>query len=101
MTVKKIDLSDVGLLMALIFFYLGFISRALTTRSTAREGEAISLTPFYHFYPLDGHLDMSRAIAAESSPLSIEWSWEPLVSERKSLTTKLRTLEKKSMATLS
>ena len=100
MTVKKIDLSDVGLLMALIFFYLGFISRALTIR-TAREGEAISLTPFYHFYPLDGHLDMSRAIAAESSPLSIEWSWEPLVSERKSLTTKLRTLEKKSMATLS
>ena len=89
MTVKKIDLSDVGLLMALIFFYLGFISRALTIRSTAREGEAISLTPFYYFYPLDGHLDMSRAIAAESSPLSIEWSWEPLVSERRKKSKKL------------
>ena len=101
MTVKKIDLSDVGLLMALIFFYLGFISQALTIRSTAREGQAILLTLFYHFYPFDGHLDMSRAIAAERSPLSIEWSWEPLVSERKSLTTKLCTLEKKSVATLS
>lgn len=53
------------------------------------EGEAISLTPFYYFYPLDGHLDMSRAIAAESSPLSIEWSWEPLVSERRKKSKKL------------
>ena len=31
----------------------------------------ISLTPHYHFHPLQRHLDISRAITAESSPLHI------------------------------
>ena len=61
------------------------------------KGEGISLTPHYHFHSLHGHLDISRAIAAESSPLHIAGSrtrtGEPLISERKSLTTKLRALE--------
>ena len=34
-----------------------------------RKGEAISLTPLYHFHPLHRHLDISRVITAESSPL--------------------------------
>ena len=36
-----------------------------------RKGEGISLTPQYHFHPLHRHLDISRAISAESSPLHI------------------------------
>ena len=35
------------------------------------KGEGISLTPHYHFHPLHRRLDISRAIAAESSPLHI------------------------------
>ena len=38
------------------------------------KGEGIYLTPLYHFHPLHGHLDISRAIAAESSPLHIAGS---------------------------
>ena len=33
------------------------------------KGEGIYLTPLYHFHPLYRHLDISRAITAESSPL--------------------------------
>ena len=36
------------------------------------KGEGISLTPHYHFHPLHRHLDINRAITAESSPLHIE-----------------------------
>ena len=36
-----------------------------------RKGEGISLTLHYHFHPLHRHLDISRAITAESSPLHI------------------------------
>ena len=53
------------------FFYLGFLSRTFTNHRTAGEGEGISLTPHYHFHPLHRHLDISRAITAESSPLHI------------------------------
>ena len=35
------------------------------------KGEGISLTPHYHFHPLNRYLDISRAITAESSPLHI------------------------------
>ena len=35
------------------------------------KGEGIQLTPYYHFYPLRKHLDISRVIAAGSSPLHI------------------------------
>ena len=32
-------------------------------------GEGISLTPHHHFHPFHRHLDISRAITEESSPL--------------------------------
>ena len=35
------------------------------------KGEAISLTGLYHFHPLHRHLDLSRAITEEGSPLDI------------------------------
>ena len=38
------------------------------------KGEGIYLTPRYHFHPLHRHLDISRAITAESSPLHIAGS---------------------------
>ena len=43
------------------------------SRITELQGKAkgISLTPYYHFHPLHRHLDISRAITAESSPLRI------------------------------
>ena len=43
------------------------------SRITGLQGkeEGISLTPHYHFHPLHRHLDISRAITAESSPLRI------------------------------
>ena len=79
----------------LFFFYLGFLSRIFMIYRTAGEGGANSLSPLYHFLPLHRHLEISRAITAESSPLHIASSrtraQEPLFSERKSLTTKLHT----------
>ena len=43
------------------------------SRITGLQGkeEGIPLTPHYHFHPLYRHLDISRAITAESSPLHI------------------------------
>ena len=55
-----------GILMS-FFFYLGLLSRTFTNRRT----EGISLTPHYHFHTLHRHLDISRAIAVEGSPLHI------------------------------
>ena len=40
-----------------------------------RKGEAISLTPLYHFHPLHRHLEISRTITAVISPLHIASSW--------------------------
>ena len=68
-----------------------FLSRPFTNHRIAEEGEGISLTPHYHFHPLHRHLDISRAITAESSPLP-DSNRESLVSERRLLTTSLRVL---------
>ena len=54
-----------------ISFYLGFLSLTFTIHRTAGKGEGISLTPLYHFHPLHRHLDISRAITADSSILHI------------------------------
>ena len=54
--------------------------------------EAISLTPHYDFHPIHRDLDISRVITVERSPLHMEVNREPLVSERKSLTTYLTAL---------
>ena len=35
------------------------------------KGQGISLSPHYYFHPLHRHLDISRAITAEGSPLHI------------------------------
>ena len=43
------------------------------SQTTGLQGkrEDISLTPHYHFHPLQRHLDISRVITAESSPVHI------------------------------
>ena len=46
-------------------------SRITGEREGQRKGKGIFLTPHYHFRPLHGHLDISRAITAESSPVHI------------------------------
>ena len=62
----------------IFFFHLDFLSRTFTIHGTAGEGGmgggGIYLTPLYHFHPLHRHLDISRAITAESSPLHIAGS---------------------------
>ena len=70
------------------FFSLDFLSRTFTNHRTIGEG-GISLTPHYHFHPLHRHLDINRAITAESCT-SLAARLEPETC--KSLTTKLRAL---------
>ena len=55
------------------FFFsdLGFLPQPFTNHRTEREGEGISLTPHFHFHPLQRHLDINQAITAECSPLHI------------------------------
>ena len=53
------------------FFYLGFIYGHSPVTGQQIKGKGISLTPLYHFHPLHRHLDISRVITAESSPLNI------------------------------
>ena len=87
--------------MGKVFFYSIWIFYCNHSWITGLQGkgEGISLTPHCHFHPVHRHLDISWAITAESSPLHIASSRtgnsnrEPLVSERKSLTTKLRALD--------
>ena len=47
-------------------FYLGFLSQTFTGQQG--KGDAIALTPLYHFHPLLRHLEVNQAITAESSP---------------------------------
>ena len=65
-----------------IFFYLGFLPwkvctyvhfHAHITRQQGK-GEAISLTPLSHFHPVYRHLNISREITVEGSPLHIAHS---------------------------
>ena len=48
--------------------YLGLLSRTFINNRTAEKGGGRSVVPHYHFHPLHRHLDISRAITAESSP---------------------------------
>ena len=53
-------------------FLSGFsITTIRETQDCRGRGEGISLTPHCHFHPFNRHLDISRAITAESSPLHI------------------------------
>ena len=57
------------------FFFLSGLSFTKIHESQDCRGRGgggcISLTPHYHFYPLHRHLDISRVITAERSPLHI------------------------------
>ena len=59
-----------------LFFFSIWLFFLEYSRFTGQKmkGEAISLYPFYHFYPLHRHLDISWVIAAEGSPLRITGS---------------------------
>ena len=71
-------------------FFLTFLFH-YHSRMTVMQGkrDGISLTPHRHFHPLHRYLYIRRVIVAGSSPVRIGKSWEPLISGRKSLTTKL------------
>ena len=58
---------------SVFFFFLpGFsFTNIHHPRDSTGKGEGIYLTPLYHFQPLHRHLDISRAITAEVSPLHI------------------------------
>ena len=74
------------------FFYLGFLSRTFTNRRTAEEGRrhfCNSSLPLPPASQTIRHLCRKSTSANSQQPGS---NREPLVSERKSLTTKLRTL---------
>ena len=79
----------------LFFFYLVFVSRTFTNHRTTRKEGGYSINSSLPLPPAsqNRYLDISRAITAESSPLHIASNQtrtgKPLVSERKSLTTKL------------
>ena len=70
---KKMETSTV--------IYIYFVSIGVFSHDHSRiaglqgKGEDISVTPHYHFHLLHKHLDISRAITAESSPLHIGRSW--------------------------
>ena len=76
--------------------FSGFLlSRFFFTNNSYKirtAGERIGHFTHYHFHPLQRHLDISQSITAESSPLHIEVNRETLVSDRKSLTAKLRAI---------
>ena len=59
-----------------VFFFSIWVFFHEHSRFTGQQGkgEGIYLTPLYHFHPLHGHLDISRAITAGSSPLPIAGS---------------------------
>ena len=55
------------------FFFSIWVFFHAHSRSTWQQGkgEGNYITPLYHFHPLHRHLDISREITAESSPLPI------------------------------
>ena len=52
-------------------FYLGSLSRPFTNHRLQGKEKGFSSASHYHFHPLHRHLDISRGIAAEISPLHI------------------------------
>ena len=55
----------------LVFAIWGFFYEHSRFTAQQGKGEAISLTPLYHFHPLHRHLDISWANTGESSPLHV------------------------------
>ena len=89
-----LDEFDLHCIYIYFFSMWVFIHEHSQTTGLQGEEEGISLTPHCHFHPLHRYLDISRVIIAESSPLHIANSLTRTgnLSERKSLTTKLRAL---------
>ena len=93
--IGTIHIYQMLILMRVFFFFFSiWVFFHGHSRFTGQQGkgEATSLTPLYHFDPLHRHLDISRAITAEFTSAhsqQLESDREPLVSERKPLTTKL------------
>ena len=71
------------------FFYLSFVSRTFTNHWTAREGGGHSINSSM---PLPPALQTLRHWPDDFRRELLDSNLEPLVSERKSLTTKLRAL---------
>ena len=69
----------------MFFFFLSgfFFHEHSRITGLQGKGEGISLTPHYHFHPLHRHLEISRSITAESSPLhiSISHSYVPVCNQ--------------------
>ena len=58
------------------YFYLFLSGFSLTNIHDSQDGRGRGKPcPLYHFHPLHRHLDISRAITAESSPLHKASSW--------------------------
>ena len=78
-----------------IFFsiWVFFHEHSGFTRQQGKVSLSISSTAFYHFHLLHRHLDISRAVTAERSPMHISssWTWTRNIffSKCKLLTTKL------------
>ena len=92
---RSLDLNHFIQKIENFFFYLGFLSRTFTIRRTQvdrRDNKSSSLSPLYLFHALHRLLpcDYCRELTAPHSQQPSS-SWEPLISERKSPTTKLCT----------
>ena len=74
--IKSLLLNSMGKYIYIYFFFSIWVFFHEHSRFTGQQGkgEGIYLTPLYHFHPLHRHLDISRAITAESSPLRIAGS---------------------------
>ena len=71
----RIDQKLLALILVCFFSIWVFFHNYSRITRLQGKGEDISLTLHYHFNPLYKHLDISRAIIAESSPLHIGSSW--------------------------
>ena len=69
--VKATSITVVFLFFLFFLFIWVFFHELSQITGLQGKGESISLTPHYHFQPLHRHLDISRAITAEVSPLHI------------------------------
>ena len=75
--IEQFSISDVlscpsdTLIFFISFLYLGFLSRKFMIHMTAGGGEGYFSKSSFSLHPLYRHLDISRMINAESSPLHI------------------------------
>ena len=66
----------VSTILKIFFFLSGFsFTNIYSSQESRGMGEAVSLTPLFHFHPLYRHFYINRAITAELQPLHITSSW--------------------------